>query len=128
MRRLLAEFEEHISGAVTLFGGNKATITVTSGVDAATFTRTRHVDVRANWLFEQCLSKQINFKYIDTKENVADIFTKCVSTQTFLYLRSKLMSRENKDKKKATLTDANLASWLDEYIVDMQSMRRRSEK
>ena len=111
LRRLLAEFGENIEGPVTLYGDNKATITVATGIDAAIFTRMRHIDVKSNWLYEQCLGKQIRFEYIKSEENLADIFTKNVSTQTYEYLRGKLMRKE-----KQTLDNANIFTWLDKYL------------
>lgn len=52
--------------------------------------RTKHVEVDYHFIREKVLSKQISVQHVGTFHQVADIFTKSLSVDRFLLLRSKL--------------------------------------
>jgi kynurenine formamidase len=52
--------------------------------------RTKHIDVRYHFVRERIQTKEIELQHISTKENLADIMTKGVTTGILNYLRPKL--------------------------------------
>ncbi|KAL5827815.1 hypothetical protein ACOSQ3_019666 [Xanthoceras sorbifolium] len=52
--------------------------------------RTKHVEIHDHFLREKVLREEIETKYIKTEEQVADIFTKGLSTTKFEESRKKL--------------------------------------
>ena len=53
--------------------------------------RTKHVKVDYRFVREKVLRCDLQVKYITTGNQLADVFTKSVSTSHFLFLRSKIM-------------------------------------
>ena len=53
-------------------------------------SKTKHIPIKFHFLREQVTEKNIKLEYIQTKDQVADIFTKPLSRDTFEYLRGKL--------------------------------------
>ena len=52
--------------------------------------RTKHVEVDYHFVREQVAQGRLNVKFISTGDQIADVFTKPLSSQRFLELRSKL--------------------------------------
>ncbi|KAJ0788607.1 putative RNA-directed DNA polymerase [Helianthus annuus] len=52
--------------------------------------RTKHVEVDYHFVREQVTQGKLNVKFISTDDQIADIFTKPLSSQKFEFLRSKL--------------------------------------
>lgn len=52
--------------------------------------RSKHIDVRYHFIREKFNEKLFNLHYVETKEQLADIFTKSLPRVAFQYLRSKL--------------------------------------
>ena len=61
---------------VDVYEDNQACLQLIEG--QAITDRTRHIDVRAWWTRELKGLNMINFKYVKSKENIADFFTKIV--------------------------------------------------
>lgn len=62
--------------------------------------RTKHVEVRHHFIREKILSQEIALKYVPTREQVADIFTKVLGRVAFERIRCKLgLVRISGDKK-----------------------------
>ena len=53
--------------------------------------RTQHVEVHYHFVPEKVLCKDLHEKYISTGDQLADIFTKSLSTSCFIFLKSKIM-------------------------------------
>ena len=53
--------------------------------------RTKHVEVDYHFVGEHVLCRDLQVKYIATRDQLADIFTKSLSTARFGFLRSKIM-------------------------------------
>ncbi|PRQ18867.1 putative RNA-directed DNA polymerase [Rosa chinensis] len=56
-------------------------------------TRTRHVEVDYHYIREKVVRKEIQVAYICSQDQIADIFTKGLSSSRFHYLLSKLLVR-----------------------------------
>jgi hypothetical protein len=52
--------------------------------------RTKHIDIRWFYIREKYVSGEINLVHVNTKDNIADLFTKPLGTPTFKYLISKM--------------------------------------
>lgn len=48
----------------------------------------KHVDIKYHFLWERAAIKELQMHYINTKNNVADIFTKALPTPQFTRLRA----------------------------------------
>ena len=53
--------------------------------------RTKHIEVDYHFVREKVVNRDIIVKFISTLDQVADIFTKGLSSSRFVYLKSKLM-------------------------------------
>ena len=53
-------------------------------------TKTKHIAIKYDFLRELFQDKEIRFEYVNTKEKIANIFTKLLPKDAFLYLRGKL--------------------------------------
>lgn len=48
--------------------------------------RTKHIEIDYHYVHEKVLQKELDVRFITTKDQVADIFTKGLSTQRFQFL------------------------------------------
>ena len=53
-------------------------------------SKTKHIAIKYHFVRELVLDKEIRLEYVHTKEKIADIFTKPLPKDTFLYLRGTL--------------------------------------
>ena len=53
--------------------------------------RTKHIEVDYHFIREKVLNRDVLLKFISTGDQIADIFTKGLSSARFLFLKSKLM-------------------------------------
>ncbi|KAJ0697300.1 putative RNA-directed DNA polymerase [Helianthus annuus] len=76
------------SGAPTLWCDNLGATYLTA--NPVFHARTKHVEVDYNFVREQVSQGNLTVKFISTKEQIADIFTKPLPVQKFDFLRTKL--------------------------------------
>jgi hypothetical protein len=74
--------------AFTLFEDNAAAIALIR--DARFSERTKHVEIKYFFLREQVASGNLNLEYVETAQNIADIFTKPLGRTVFERLRALL--------------------------------------
>ena len=53
-------------------------------------SKTKHIAIKYHFVRELVQDKEIKLEYVHTKEQIADIFTKPLTKDAFLYLRGKL--------------------------------------
>ena len=53
-------------------------------------SRTKHIPIKYHFLREQVSQKVVKLEYVDTKEHVADIFTKTLPKKSFGNIRQKM--------------------------------------
>ena len=53
-------------------------------------SKTKHIPIEYHFLRDQVSQKVVKLEYIDTKEHIADIFTKPLPKEAFEHLRHKL--------------------------------------
>jgi hypothetical protein len=87
LRTLLTELKFiHPSTSTTILCDNKAAIFLSS--DPAMHSRVKHIDIQYHFLRERVQSKELALAYINTKDNIADIFTKALTPGPFARLRA----------------------------------------
>lgn len=88
LRALLKAINFECPEATTVLCDNNAAITVAQ--DPSLHQRMKHVDIRYHFLRERVNSDEIKLSYINTNNNLADIFTKALDTTKFVHLRQYL--------------------------------------
>ena len=53
-------------------------------------TKTKYIAIKYHFLRELVQDKDVRLKYVNTKEQIVDIFTKPLPKDAFLYLKGKL--------------------------------------
>ena len=72
---------------------NKAAIAFSD--NTAFKTKLKHIDVRQEWVQTLRNKSIVETKYVNTKENLADLFTKILDEATFTKLRDRIMYRKS---------------------------------
>ncbi|XP_026429096.1 zinc finger MYM-type protein 1-like [Papaver somniferum] len=67
---------------------NKPTISLTKNL--VLHGRSKHIDIKYHYIRELVSNKEIDVEFVESEEQVADIFTKSLKANTFIYLRGKL--------------------------------------
>ncbi|XP_060674851.1 secreted RxLR effector protein 161-like [Ziziphus jujuba] len=52
--------------------------------------RTKHIEIDMHFVRDKVLEKSLQIRYVPTRDQVADVFTKSLGTSRFLYLKNKL--------------------------------------
>ena len=58
--------------------------------------RTKHIEIDVNFVKEKVLSKEIEVRFVPSEEQVANVFTKALSTLKFDYFKDKLVLDKSK--------------------------------
>jgi plasmid replication initiation protein len=79
--RLLKNLRQSTKAAVTLYCDNQSTIRLAE--NPVFHARTKHVEVHYHFIREKVLQEEIELKHVNTKDQVADLFTKSLSSNKF---------------------------------------------
>lgn len=82
---LLSSIELPPPGPTTILCNNNAAISLSE--DPSLHQRIKHIDIKYHFLRERTHSKEIKLSYINTNDNVADIFTKALDKIKFKRLQ-----------------------------------------
>ena len=77
-----------IKEPVVMFCDNTSAINISK--NPVMHSKTKHIDIKYHFVRELVEDKEIILEYVHTKEQIADIFTKPLPKDAFLYLRNKL--------------------------------------
>ncbi|KAL7129296.1 hypothetical protein ABFS83_13G056600 [Erythranthe nasuta] len=88
LRRILAELQQEQEGATEIFCDNKSTISMTKNPSFQ--SRTKHIDIRFHFVRDLVAKDEMSLKYCNTNEQVADVLTKSLSKEKFVYFRNLL--------------------------------------
>ena len=81
LRTLLNSIDHAPTAPTTICCDNNAAINLSE--DPALHDRVKHIDIKHHFLRERVQSNEISLSYINTNDNVADIFTKALDTKKF---------------------------------------------
>jgi hypothetical protein len=87
--RVLKELGSSNSNTTILYEDNKSCIQFTK--NNSVHKRSKHIDQRYHYIRELVLDNKIKLEYIPTEHNIADMFTKPLSSERFIMLRDKFM-------------------------------------
>jgi hypothetical protein len=76
LRRLLFELGEEQTNPTRLLCDNESAISLTRNPES--HKRSKHIDVRYHFIREQIFKKTIEISYVNTREQLADAFTKAI--------------------------------------------------
>jgi hypothetical protein len=76
LRRLLSELGEEQTNPTRLLCDNESAISLTRNPES--HKRSKHIDVRYHFIREQIFKKTIEISYVNTREQLADAFTKAI--------------------------------------------------
>ena len=77
-----------IKELVVIFYDNTSSINISKNL--VMHSKTKHIAIKYHFVWELVQDKEIRLEYVHTKEQIADIFTKPLPKDAFLYLRGKL--------------------------------------
>ena len=88
IKELLKGIKEEITELVTLYCDNTSAINISKNL--VMHTNTKHIAIKYHYLRELVQDKEARMEYVNTKEKIADIFTKALSKDAHEYLRGKI--------------------------------------
>ncbi|KAM3308877.1 secreted RxLR effector protein like [Capsicum chacoense] len=88
LRRMLAELQHKQESATGIYCDNKASIAMTK--NPSFHSRTKHIDVRFHFIHDLVAKEEIILKHCSTHKQLADILTKSLAADKFIYLRALL--------------------------------------
>jgi hypothetical protein len=85
LRMLLKEIDFPQNNPTTLLCDNQAAISLSE--DPQLHQRVKHIDLKFHFLREQVQANELTLRYVNTNDNIADIFTKALEKPKFVRLR-----------------------------------------
>ena len=80
--------KEEIIDPVILYCDNTSVINISKNL--VMHTKTKHIEIKYHYLRESVQDKEVKMEYVNTKEQIVDIFTKSLPKDAHEYLRGKL--------------------------------------
>ncbi|KAM3321698.1 hypothetical protein P3S67_002849 [Capsicum chacoense] len=96
LQRLLSELGIKIEGSTILYGDNPSAIRIAT--NPMHHENTKNIDVDCHYIRELVEDRSINLRYISSKDQLVDLFTKAMSRSRHNYLLSKLMLYDTQHK------------------------------
>ena len=88
LRRILDDLQQDNKEPTTLFCDNMSTIAMTR--NPIFHNRTKQIEIRHHFIRELVDKKEITLQFYRTDEQLADIFTKAISSEKFIYFSQEL--------------------------------------
>ena len=88
MKQILKEIGIKFSEPVIIHCDNTSTMSMAK--NHVLHSKTKHISIKYHVLREKVAKKEIRLEYVNTKDQIADIFTKPFPKDTFEYLRGML--------------------------------------
>ncbi|KNZ75967.1 Copia protein [Termitomyces sp. J132] len=85
LRALLQAIGHDLSKATTIMCDNNAATNLSE--NPLLYSRVKHVDIKYHFLRERVASNELTIRYINTRDNIADLFTKPLPLPRFSRLR-----------------------------------------
>jgi hypothetical protein len=90
LARILRSLDKSFEQPPIIHCDNQMTMRLLKEETAILNTRLRHVDIHNHWLRQEIQRKHIELKYVPSKDNIADGFTKALGRQKFETFRRQL--------------------------------------
>ena len=87
MKQHLSDFGVNL-GTVPIMCDNTSAICITK--NPVMHSRTKHIEIRHHFIRDQYQNGSIMLEYINTSDQLADIFTKALPKESFFYIRMRL--------------------------------------
>jgi hypothetical protein len=88
MKQTLTDIQVEYDEPIPIYCDNTSSISISK--NPVMHSKTKHIPIKYNFLWEHVVEKNIRVEYVGTKEQVADIFTKPLPWEAFEYLRQRL--------------------------------------
>jgi hypothetical protein len=88
MKQTLTDIHVEYDKPIPIYCDNTSTISISK--NPMMHSKTKHIPIKYQFLWEQVVEKNIGVEYVGTKEQVIDIFTKSFPRESFEYLRQRL--------------------------------------
>ena len=85
MKQTLEDIQVKYDEPIPILCDNTSAINISK--NPVMHSKTKHIPIKFHFLREQVTKMNIKLEYIETKEKIADIFTKPLPRETFEYLR-----------------------------------------
>ena len=96
LRKVLEDMGEKQEMATVLFCDNKSAISMSK--NSVFHSRTKHINLKHHYIREAVEDEEVQIKHVKTEDQLADIFTKALLCDKFVYLRE-LLGMTNKNIK-----------------------------
>ena len=87
-KQLLVGMKIEIKDPIIIYYDNTSAINISK--NPMMHTKTKHIAIKYHLLRELVQDKEVRLEYVNTKEQIINIFTKPLPKDVFLYLRGKL--------------------------------------
>lgn len=88
MKLLLSELEIELSQILEVWCDNKSAIAL--GENPIFHRRTKHIEIDVHFVRDEITAKELEVKYVNNENQLANILAKALPTTSFEYFRSKL--------------------------------------
>ena len=88
MKKTLADIQLKYNEPIPILCDNTSAINISK--NPVMHSKTKHIPIKFHFLREQVTEKNIKMEYVETKEQIAEEFTKPLPKEKFEYLRPKL--------------------------------------
>jgi hypothetical protein len=89
LQKLLSDLGQSVDAHVVIYCDNISSILLAN--NPVYHVRTKHIEVHYHFIGEKVLAKEIDLIHVNTKDQVADIFTKALSTDKLRKFRKCLV-------------------------------------
>ena len=88
MRKILEDIQVKYDEPIPIFFDNTNAINICKNL--VMYSKAKHIPIKFHFLREHVTEKNIRLEYVETTEQIVDIFTKPLPRESFEYLRQKL--------------------------------------
>ena len=88
MKQILKDINEEFDHPLSILCDNLNAISISN--NTMMHSKTKHIPIKYHFLREQAAKNTIKLDYVDTKEQIVDIFTNILPKNVFEYLKHKL--------------------------------------
>ena len=88
MKEALKDVNIETKQSIIIFCDNTSAISLSK--NPVMHSKTKHIPIKYHFLHEQVAEQNIKLEYVNTKEQIADIFTKPLPREAFEYLRQEM--------------------------------------